>query len=75
MSKNEFNNNIERPTRDTHTIITSTKQHAVTSTLGKDEIRHINITKKIVDYFFRESKQDKHIAKHMVKAIAEAEQS
>lgn len=71
---NDYNNSIDSPPRH-HETITTSKRHAVTSNIGKEDIRLINITKKIVDYFVRASKQDEHIAKHMKQAIAEAEQS
>lgn len=70
---NDYNNSIDSPPRHHETITTSTKRHAVTSNIGKEDIRLINITKKIVDYFVRASKQDEHIARHMKQAIAEAE--
>lgn len=73
MSQNNYNNFTDSPPRPHQETITTSKRHAVTSNIGKEDIRLINITKKIVDYFVRASKQDEHIARHMKQAIAEAE--
>ena len=47
---------------------------SVTSNIGKDVERLINITKNIAEYFIRRAREDEYIAKEMRIALSEADQ-
>jgi hypothetical protein len=71
---NNYNNNIiDSPPRHHDTVVTIHKRHAVTSNLGNNTIRNINISKAIADYFIRRSRENLFIADEMRKALQEAE--
>lgn len=51
----------------------STTLQSVTSNIGKDTERLINITKNIAKYFIKRAKEDEYIANEMRIALREAE--
>ncbi len=46
---------------------------SVTSNIGKDTERLINITKNIVEYFIKRAREDEYIAKEMRICLTEAD--